>query len=412
MTNFIVSKRSNCRLCGSSHIDQILNFEAVPFFDEVVTEENIGHEFSYPMKLFFCLDCLSVQSQHDVNLIEYYHTYQYIASNSAFVRNYMQALVDYCKSNLGLRLGDKIIEIGAADGYLLSLFKEKGADILGFEAADNLCDLASNKGVPIVNALFTEESLNLIPKSFKETQFILLLHTFDHLYDPSPFLEAVQKVLDQKRGILLLEVHDLNDIYDKGETALFGHEHATYLHYGSMKRFLNSHDLRIIDFNFLPKKMCRGSSMLIAATPERSDIKEKSDLKRFENPKLDELSTFKNFQETVSISYQKLRSYIESHQKNGRRFAGYGGWGRGVTTLAMAQLTNQHLEFIIDGNSSLQGCYTPVSKIKIVNPNIISREIVDEIIVFNYAYIDEIKQNLSDFISKGGIIISVIDLMK
>ena len=60
----------------------------------------------------------------------------------------------------------------------------------------------------------------------------MLLHTFDHLFDPAPFLDVVREVLDPVRGVLLLEVHDLQDIYVKRETALFGHEHATYLHYG------------------------------------------------------------------------------------------------------------------------------------------------------------------------------------
>lgn len=409
--NYTVSKRRNCRLCGGDNLIKFMRFDSIPFFDEVVTENARGEEFSYPMELYFCNDCSSVQTQHDVNLLKYYKSYQYVASNSKFIRDYMNALVSYCKSNLGLKTGDKVIEIGAADGHLLSLFEGAGASSLGFEAAGNLCELAMANNVNVINALFTRETLDLIPEDFKKAQFVVLLHTFDHLYDPSPFLETVCEVLDPKTGVLLLEVHDLADIYSKHETALFGHEHATYLHYGSMNRLLRSHGLRIIDFNFLDKRICRGSSMLVAATPIFSDLIEADNLASFEDSKLDHLSTFLEFQDDVSRSFEELRSYIEGGKKQGRKFVGYGGWGRGVTTLAMAQLDKHHLEFVVDGNENLHGCYTPVTEFLIKGPDSVKRDKVDEVIVFNYAYIKEIRDVLYEFIESGGKVLSVIDLL-
>jgi 2-polyprenyl-3-methyl-5-hydroxy-6-metoxy-1,4-benzoquinol methylase len=408
---YSVFNRKNCRLCGSGNLTMFLRFEKVPFFDEVVTEETKGEEFSYPMELYFCNDCRSAQTQHDVNLHNYYKNYQYIASNSKFMQNYMKALVNYCHTHLGLKKGDKIIEVGAADGYLLSLFEQVGASALGFEAAENLCTLAKENHVNVINALFTTETLHLIPEDFKKAQFFVLLHTFDHLYDPAPFLETVCEVLDPKKGVLLLEVHDLSDIYAKRETALFGHEHATYLHFGSMNRFLRRHGLRIIDFNFLDKSTCRGSSMLIAATPERSDLPELKNFASFEDAKLDELSTFLDFQGTVQQSFSALRNYIDQGRAQGRKYVGYGGWGRGVTTLAMAKLNKEDLEFVVDGNEKLHGCFTPTTGFQIKGPNSIKRDSVDEVIVFNYAYIKEIRELLDKFVEDGGKITSVIDLL-
>ncbi len=409
--NYSVVKRKECRLCNGVSLNKFIHFNRVPFFDEVVTEELRGKEFSYPMDVYFCNDCSSVQTQHDVNIAEYYQDYQYVASNSKFMNNYMEKLVRYCKDSLGLQNNDKVMEVGSADGHLLSIFERFGADALGFEAAENLCALAKNKGVNVVNALFTKETLHLIPENFRKVQFFILLHTFDHLYDPVPFLKTVTDVLDPERGILLLEVHDLKDIYDKKETALFGHEHATYLHYDSMKRLLLRHGLRIVDFNFLDKKTIRGSSMLVAATPIDSKIPNQRELSQFENSELDSLDTFLNFQVDVMSSFQNVRSHIEKGKKNGKRFIGYGGWGRGVTTLSMANLDKSHLEFVVDGNENLHGCFTPVTGFKIQGPSTITNDSVDEVIVFNYAYIEEIRELLASFIASGGKVISVIDLL-
>lgn len=411
MTKYTVVNRSHCRLCNGEDLVRFMRFEAVPFFDEVVTKDGRGSEFSYPMEVYFCGSCASVQTQHDVNLHEYYNTYQYTASKSPFIRTYMQKLVDHSMGVLGVRPGDKVIEIGAADGYLLSLYQKKGLATLGFEAAENLCELARQNGINVINNLFTKDSIGLIPSEFANPQMMVLLHTFDHIYNPGLFLEAVHQVLDKERGILLLEVHDLQDIHAKHETALFGHEHATYLHYGSMKRFLERHGFRMIDFNFLPKEVCRGSSMLIAATPQGSRLSPTADLSSFADPKLDELATFLAFQAEVSRSYANLRTYIEAGRQEGRRFAGYGGWGRGVTTLAMAGLSERHLEFVVDGNPGLHGCYTPVTEFQIVGPEAVSRSVVDDVVVFNYAYLSEIRETLSEFIADGGRVHSVIDLL-
>jgi C-methyltransferase C-terminal domain/Putative zinc binding domain/Methyltransferase domain len=408
---YTVTQRSSCRLCGSQQLTRVLHFDAVPFFDELVTRESRGREFSHPMDLYFCTDCASLQSLHDVNLVEYYHSYQYVASHSPFVRTYMQALAEHCRRRFGLRPGDKVIDVGAADGYLLSLFRSGGASTLGFEAAENLCRLAEQDGISVVNALFTMESLSLVPPDFRQTQLLVLLHTLDHLFDPAPFLDVAQQVLDPVRGVLLLEVHDLHDIYVKRETALFGHEHATYLHYGSMRRLLERHGFRLVDFNFLPKAMCRGSSMLVAATPKDSEVEEAPDLSSFADPRLDDVRTFQDFQASVSRSFGHLRGYIEAGRASGRRFAGYGGWGRGVTTLAMAGLTAEHLEFVVDGNPNLRGCFTPVTGLPIEAPDAVSRDAVDEVIVFNYGYIEEIRHTLAGFIAGGGKVTSVIDLL-
>lgn len=411
MSSYSVTKRTECRLCGGVNLTQFMRFDSIPFFDEVVTQDMRGNEFSYPMELYFCTDCMSVQTQHDVNLHEYYHSYQYVASHSSFIRDYMELLVEYSQKWFNFSSQVNVIEVGAADGFLLSMFNKKGAKTLGFEAAENLSHLATSNGINVINALFTSETVDLIPSEFKKTQLLVLLHTFDHLFDPASFLDAVRQVLDPERGVFLIEVHDLQDIYMKRETALFGHEHATYLHYGSMSRFLDRHGFRIIDFNFLPKEACRGSSMLVAVTLKNSELKPAPELDRFYNSELDEISTWLDFEVNVLNSFEKLRQYVMEQKLKGKRLAGYGGWGRGVTTLAMAKLTNKHLEFVVDANPKLNGCYTPVSGLPIVGPEIVSRNLVDELIVFNYAYIHEIKQALSVFIDEGGRVLSVIDLL-
>ena len=411
MSKISVFQRTECRLCESPALTQFMRFEALPFFDEVVTTEVLGSEFAHPMEIFFCNDCSSVQTQHDVSIDTYYQSYQYVASESQSIREYMRLLADQCEQRFGLLPGDNVIEVGSADGYMLSLLNQKGAKTLGFEAAENLSQMAKDSGVNSVTALFTSDSLDLLPEEFKNVKLFILLHTFDHLYDPSAFLETVRLVLDPEHGVFLIEVHDFMDIYAKHEVALFGHEHATYLHFNSINRLLKRHGFRIVDFNFLPKRVCRGSSMLVAAALDNSKVKARDGLEVHETPELDHFATLTDFQEQVSLSFSRLRRYVDIGKSQGKKFAGYGGWGRGITTLAIAGLGPNDLEFVVDANQNLSGCFTPVTNIPIISPDLLTIDRVDIVIVFNYGYFDEICESNSQFISDGGVFVSVQDLL-
>lgn len=410
-TMTIVTKRTQCRLCESLDLERFLTFDRVPFFDEVLTADRVGKEFIYPMDVYFCNRCKSVQTLHDVDIHEYYANYQYVASNSIFIQQYMKLLARETFLRFGIKPGDAVIDIGAADGYMLSCFKALGAKVLGYEAAENLAVLAQHSDIPVLTKLFTAETVKEIPKDFRRVQIVILLHTFDHLTDPGPFLETVKKILDPERGVLILEVHDLQDIVNKCEAALFGHEHATYLHVGSINRLLAQKGFALLDYNFIDKRLMRGSSMLIAVGLEGCNHSQKTplDLTAFEA--LDRLSTLRAFSSSVAHAYNNLRSYIIAEKQKSRRLAGYGGWGRGITTLAMAGLDKTYLEFVVDKNPNLHGCFTPATHLEIVPPNDITRTRIDEVIVFNYAYLDEIRDAHSKFIAEGGIIKSVIEIM-
>ena len=406
-----VRVRDCCRLCGSQALELVVAFDDIPLFDEIVTPERRGDEFSHPMKVYVCVDCVSVQSLHDIDINAYYESYNYIPSDSAFVMNYMNSLVEYCSVTWGLHEGSTVLEVGASDGYLLAQFREMGASVVGFEPAANLCTIALQRGISLIPELFEADTIRNIPGDSMPVDFFVLLHTFDHLRDPSTFIQSVSKVLNHDRGILILEVHDFADIVSQFETSLFGHEHATYLHLGSMERFLNRHGFKVVDANFLPKRAMRGSSMLIAAAKKESSLEPARKLAGLRDPRLDSLERYAEWGDAVGIAFNNLRQFVDDRLAEGKSLAGYGGWGRGVTTLAMARLGPDHLKFVVDGNESLHGNFTPVSSIPIVGPEAVSRADVDIIVVFNHAYFDEIRANLMTFIEQGGVLISVLELL-
>ena len=74
------------RVCKQKNISKILNFKDMPFMDEFVSKENIGKEFLHDIDIFLCHVCLTVQTQHDVNVYKYYNDYEYSVENSSLVQ--------------------------------------------------------------------------------------------------------------------------------------------------------------------------------------------------------------------------------------------------------------------------------------------------------------------------------------
>jgi hypothetical protein len=411
MTHQAISYRHNCRLCGSRDVRRFLHFDAIPFFDDVIPLERLEQEFLAPMDVYWCEHCKSVQSQHDVNVDNYYTDYQYVASESAFIRQFMHLLAREVYHRFHMQPGDHVLEVGSADGYQLACFQELGAVGFGFEPAENLCQLSRQRGVDVTTDIFIASSIKLIPDAFRPAQAFILLHTFDHLLDPVPFLDSVRLVLDPERGVLIIEVHDLAEIIRRRETSLFGHEHATFLHLATMQRLLESRGFVLLDANFVPDRLRRGNSMLIAAGLKGCCHQPNIHLRPEDFAWLDNWTTYQEFENVIHASLERLRLSVQAKVAAGKRIAGYGAWGRGVTTMAMAKLTPKDLVFVCDRNPYLHGKFTPGTHIPIAPPERIVSELPDEVIVFNYGYLDEIQQQLASYTAKGGRLISVLEFL-
>jgi hypothetical protein len=240
---------------------------------------------------------------------------------------------------------------------------------------------------------------------------LLLTYTFDHLPDPLAFLHAVRGVLDPERGVLLIEVHDLAKIIERRETCLFEHEHSIYLSARTMQKLLASAGFRLLATGLVGESERRGNSLLIAAAMEGSSRCGTAEILGEDLCRLDNWTTYQVFGDVVRQSNARLLHYVSNRIESGARLAGYGAGGRGVITLAMAGLTSKEIAYVCDQNGSFHGLYAPRSHVQVVPPSRIREDPVDELIVFSYGYLDEIRAELREFTEGGGHITSILDIL-
>jgi len=112
----------------------------------------------------------------------------------------------------------------------------------------------------------------------------------------------------------------------------------------------------------------------------------------------------------AKASIGSVTTYVENNRLAYGWLATVRG-GRGVITLAMAGISPAEMIYLCDQNSASYGFFTPVTHIPIVNPDHVYLEPVSELVVFSYAYLDEIRQHLRQFVENGGRLTSILELI-
>lgn len=404
-----VVKRTICRFCGSRRVTPFLVLPDMPLTDQLLREEELGAEFLGPIEVFVCSQCGLTQTMQDLEALGYYQDYQYAASCSPFAQQFMLQLALQTWETYRLQAGDTVIDIGCSDGALLSQFKSLGARVFGFEPSEVLANATRAKGIPVSPRLFDQSAVHDVPEELLPARVVVSTYTFDHLPDPLAFLQSVKGILDQERGVLIMEVHDLEKILKRREYCLFAHEHTAYYTMATIEMLLRKAGLSLIQGNLVPEAERRGNSLLVVSTPAGSVFARPSshltcswDSQHF--------ARYLRFARAVDDSIQRMRQWLLNERRRGLRIAGYGAGGRGVMTLAAISQPGS-FSYVCDKNPVLHGLYTPGAHVLVDSPERLLTDPVDALVVFSFGYFQEIWDDLADFRARGGQLISLLDLL-
>ena len=206
---------------------------------------------------------------------------------------------------------------------------------LGFEGSSYLAEKSKEKGIPTINSLFTNKSKNLAEKySNNKADLVCLLHTFDHLPDPNQFLHDVKSLLEIG-SYLLIEVHSLDKMIQKSRV-LFLSQNIPVIIVKLLLKLTYCTYFEVIDYNFIDDKKMRGSSQVILCkfNPEKKH--------HIINSIEISLST-KEFILQLSKANKAVKTYINGLSSENYKVSGFGGWGRGIGSIAQARTCGERI---------------------------------------------------------------------
>ena len=404
------SVRSHCRICDSDRLAPLLTFPDYPMSDNFLGALGDEAEQLLPYQAHLCRDCGVVQNLMDLDWSSYYADYDYTTSSSGFARRFMKQVADNIHARYLMPRGTSVLEIGSGDGDQLAEFQHLGFRVQGIEPGETLALQASNKGIATHHALFSKEALGNLPSELFPVGLYLSFYTFDHLPDPLEFLRSVADTIDRQHGLLVIEVHDLDEIIRRREACLFCHEHTIYPSACSLTEMLHRAGLKPLSTSLVPDGQRRGNSLLMVAAHHESQLKPDLSVPPPLDPAINFAHLF-DLSRNVEVAFSNLGRVVRQWIEQGVTIAGYGASARSISSLALAGLTHKEISYICDANKKLHGRMLPKSHVPVRSPSHAIDYPVDRMIVFAYGYMDEISGSLRPCIAKGMKLISLLDLL-
>lgn len=210
----------NCVICGGKTV-------------------SIGH--SQGVEIFKCTNCgLGITDSKDMpDYSQYHRDATYLAENEQF-KNIFSKRVNLI---LSFKRQGSVLDIGSSTGELLSLFKNRGWEVLGIEPSAAAASEALKRGIPTVNKTFEEFGTD------QKFDVVILNHVLEHMANPLAILRKVKSLLKEE-GIVLVDVPHFGGLAAKVKGAgweyILPHEHLWHFTVKAFMLLLAKANLRVI----------------------------------------------------------------------------------------------------------------------------------------------------------------------
>lgn len=140
---------------------------------------------------------------------------------------------------------ESILEIGAASGYNLSIYKND-CRVEGVEPSKKNCSLAKTLyGVHLFSGTFQEFYQTESKKSF---DLIFLSHVLEHIVNPFDFLQQCKKYNNK---YFFIEVPTFDFKFIDEPYGMFGEEHVNFFTYESLSSLMNHAGYELLNANII-----------------------------------------------------------------------------------------------------------------------------------------------------------------
>lgn len=382
----------HCRFCGQELHHTFVNLGLSPLANEYLRESDLdkGQTF-YPLNVSVCEKCLLVQTALYQQPKQIFGEYQYFSSYSTSWLKHCSAYVDMIIPRLGLGTDSKVLEIACNDGYLLQYFSPYHISAKGVEPAENVAQVARDKGIDVDCCFFNEESAQRIVGRDGTYDLVIGNNVLAHVPDISGFVKGLSIVLSEN-GTITMEFPHLLRLMQECQFDTIYHEHFYYLSLMAVRTILKKHDLTVYDVEELPT---HGGSLRIYAghASYASELVSASVLKLLSKERafgLDGMDSYSGFSKRVKEIKYSTVNQLYQWKKMGKRIAAFGAAAKGNTFLNYCGIDVDVIDFVVDSNPHKQGLYLPGTLIPIMDELALREQKPDYLLILPWNLADEI----------------------
>ena len=384
-------KVRNCPVCESSNLEFIYQLTSVPMQNKIYeTLEKALEESMLKINLYGCKNCSFVfNADFDSKSVDYSSDYDNTQEYSRYFLRYIEKLGKKLIKKYDLK-NKSVLEIGCGKGGFLKILYQNGVkDIVGFDPSYVEGDQQIDKLV--VKKYF---SLKFCKRKF---DFIICRHVLEHIPQPSRFISSCVSCLNDG-GIMYFEFPSLEWIVKHRAFFDFFYEHCNYFTKKSVITLFSKFGFKNIIFNY-------------GLDGQYFQLEISREVKR-SNQKISKIRRKENNNDTDTNIFREISMFLDEEIRNWKmiieklnNFVIWGAGAKGVTFLTRLNITREKCRYVIDINPKKHEKFIPVTGQKIVSPQILKKEKIENIIIMNPAYEKEIISCARRYGFKGNFII-------
>ena len=356
-----------CRVCRGSNLEQFLDLTDQPHCNSLLLPEQLDRkEPYYPMRVWFCHDCTTVQIDHTVPKETMFAEYYYVSGTTATLRQHFADSTARLVKELALKADDRVVDIGSNDGTWIKTYAQYGIKATGVEPAGNLAAQANKEGADTLNAFFNVAAAEEILKTRGAPKLVTAAGVFFHLEELHSATEGVAKLIGDS-GTFYVQAIYLGEILKHTEFDNIYHEHLTYWTVRSIQKLFDQFDLEVYRVGLLP--IHGGSLELLVAKKgtHKIDASVAQYLADETAKGFDKIETYRAFADRVWQIKDKLLGILKDYKAKGKTVFAFGAPAKGATTLNSFKITTDLVPYSVERNALKIGKVIPGARIPILD---------------------------------------------
>ena len=392
-----------CRACSAEGLEPVLSLGDQPLANALVHAEHLQRaEPKYPLDVVVCPQCSTAQITVSVAPEQLFKEYLYFSSYSQTFVEHSRTLAQRIVAERGLGAGSLVVEVASNDGYLLRSYLDAGVPVLGIEPAENVAQVARERGVETISEFFGMAVAEKLRSSDLEADVLHANNVMAHVPAIDDFIGGMAHLLAPE-GVLVVETPYVRELVEKLEFDTIYHEHLFYYSVTSVERLFARHDLTIVD---VERVAIHGGTLRVWAMRRDSgatpSARARALLAEEEAIGLPSVDYYRDFSARVEELLGTLSELLLGLQADGATIAAYGAAAKGAVMLNALGPAGLVPEWVADRNPAKQGLHMPGTHQPVSAPERILAEMPDYLLINTWNFLDEIMRQESEYQARGG----------
>lgn len=399
-----------CRFCAEPLSHTFSDLGMSPLSNSYLAEDQLQlMEPFYPLHAYVCEKCFLVQLEEFESPDHIFSDYAYFSSYSDSWLKHASEYTDLLIERFSFNEKSQVVEIASNDGYLLQYFLKQGVPVLGVEPADNVAEVARNKGIDTISEFFGQKLAGQLIEKGKGADLLLGNNVLAHVPDINDFV-AGMKTLLKADGVITMEFPHLLKLIGENQFDTIYHEHFSYLSFLTVKKIFNSHGLDLFDVQELST---HGGSLRIYACHENkkqvtANVNEL--IQRELTDGLGSIRTYQDFARKTEETKRSIFQFLSRLKEDGKTIVGYGAPAKGNTLLNYCGIGRDFIDYTVDRSPHKQDKFLPGTHIPIFSVDKVMETRPDYLLILPWNLKDEVVEQMSAIREWGGKFITLIPL--